>query len=48
MFSSPLARLTAAGAKPLSEPHDWLDDLRLAWVADPDLNPIQLVQHRNS
>ncbi len=41
------ARLTAAGAKALSEPHDWLDDLRVAWVADPDLNPIQLVQHRS-
>lgn len=40
------ARLTAAGAKPLSQPHDWLDDLRVAWVADPDLNPIQLVAHR--
>lgn len=40
------AKLTAAGAKALSEPHDWLDDLRLAWVADPDLNPIQLVQRR--
>ena len=31
------ARLTAAGARALSEPHDWLDGtLRLAWVADPD------------
>jgi hypothetical protein len=36
-------RLTAAGAKALSKPHDWLDGLRVAWVADPDLNPIQLV-----
>jgi glyoxylase I family protein len=40
------AKLTAAGAEALSAPHDWLDDLRVAWVADPDLNPIQLVQHR--
>ena len=40
------ARLTAAGAPSLSAPHDWLDDLRLAWVADPDGNPIQLAQHR--
>ncbi len=41
------ARLTAAGAPVLSRPHDWLEDLRLAWVADPDGNPIQLVAHRS-
>jgi catechol 2,3-dioxygenase-like lactoylglutathione lyase family enzyme len=40
------ACLTADGAPSLSEPHDWLSDLRLAWVADPDGNPIQLVQRR--
>ena len=40
------ARLTAAGAPALSPPHDFLADLRAAWVADPDGNPIQLVQHR--
>jgi glyoxylase I family protein len=40
------AKLTAAGAPVLSRPHDWLDDLRLAWVADPDGNPIQLVSRR--
>jgi hypothetical protein len=34
------ARLTADGAPSLSEPHDWLSDLRLAWVAGPDGNPI--------
>ena len=39
-------RLTAAGAKALSEPHDWLDNLRLAWIADPDGNPVQLAQYR--
>ena len=38
------ARLISDGAPSLSEPHDWLSDLRLAWVADPDGNPIQLVQ----
>jgi len=37
-------RLTAGGAPSLSPPHDFLSDLRLAWVADPDGNPIQLVQ----
>jgi hypothetical protein len=40
------ARLTAAGTPSLSPPHDFLADLRAAWVADPDGNPIQLVQHR--
>ena len=41
------ARLTAAGAPSLSPPHDFLaDTLRSAWVADPDGNPVQLVQHR--
>ncbi len=42
------ARLTAAGARALSEPHDWLEGtLRLAWVADPDNNPIELAQRRS-
>jgi len=40
------ARLTDEGAPSLSAPHDFLSDLRLAWVADPDGNPIQLVQKR--
>jgi hypothetical protein len=26
--------------------HDWLGSLRVAWVADPDDNPIELVQRR--
>lgn len=42
------ARLVTAGARVLSEPHDWLGGtLRVAWVADPDNNPIQLVQCRS-
>src|SRR5215218_1612131 len=40
------ARLVAGGARPLSEPHDWLESLRVAWVADPDGNPIELVERR--
>jgi len=41
------ARLTEAGARTLSEPHDWLDGaLRVAWVADPDGNPLELVERR--
>jgi catechol 2,3-dioxygenase-like lactoylglutathione lyase family enzyme len=42
------ARLVAAGARALSEPHDWLGNLRVAWVADLDDNPIQLVERRSS
>ncbi len=41
------ARLTAEGAPALSAPHDFLDRLRLAWVADPDGNPIQICQRRS-
>jgi catechol 2,3-dioxygenase-like lactoylglutathione lyase family enzyme len=41
------ARLTADDAPSLSSPHDFLASrLRAAWVADPDGNPIQLVQRR--
>ena len=40
------ARLTAEGAPSLSPPHDWLSNLRLASIADPDGNPIQLAQRR--
>ena len=42
------ARLTGNGAPSLSPPHDFLSNLRLAWVADPDGNPIRLVQRRKS
>jgi catechol 2,3-dioxygenase-like lactoylglutathione lyase family enzyme len=41
-----VARVAAAGAPVLSEPHDWLDSLRVAWVADPDGNPVELVERR--
>ena len=41
------ARLAADGAPSLSAPHDFLTGrLRAAWIADPDGNPIQLVQRR--
>ena len=40
------ADLLAHGAAPMSEPHDWLADLRVAWVADPDGHPVELVQRR--
>ncbi|GAA5027778.1 hypothetical protein GCM10023317_76010 [Actinopolymorpha pittospori] len=41
------ASLVAAGARVLSEPHDWLGTLRVAWIADPDDNPIELVERRS-
>lgn len=40
--------LVAKGAPLLSPAHDFLDGkLRSAWIADPDGNPIQLVQRRH-
>jgi predicted enzyme related to lactoylglutathione lyase len=42
-----LKTLVARGAPLLSPGHDFLDgELRAAWVADPDGNPIQLVQRK--
>jgi catechol 2,3-dioxygenase-like lactoylglutathione lyase family enzyme len=38
------AHLVSAGARVLADPHDWLGALRVAWVADPDSNPMKLVQ----
>ncbi|MEU8261506.1 VOC family protein [Micromonospora sp. NPDC048999] len=38
------ATLTADGAPALAAPHVWLHRLLIAWTADPDGNPIQLVQ----
>ncbi|MFG1915230.1 VOC family protein [Micromonospora sp. NPDC048898] len=38
------ADLTANGAPALAAPHRWLDHLLIAWTADPDGNPIQIVQ----
>jgi catechol 2,3-dioxygenase-like lactoylglutathione lyase family enzyme len=44
-----VSSLTAKGAPLLTPPHDFLDGkLRAAWVADPDGNPIQLVQRKES
>ncbi len=40
------ATLTAKGAASLSAPHDFLDHLRAAWLADPDGNPVQIVARR--
>ena len=36
--------LVAAGCPSLAKPHVWLDRLRIAWLADPDGHPIQIVQ----
>jgi catechol 2,3-dioxygenase-like lactoylglutathione lyase family enzyme len=37
-------RLTAGGVPGLVPPHRWLDRLLIAWIADPDGHPIQIVQ----
>lgn len=36
--------LTANGVPGLRPPHEWLGRLLIAWVSDPDGNPIQIVQ----
>jgi catechol 2,3-dioxygenase-like lactoylglutathione lyase family enzyme len=36
--------LLAQGATALKPPHVWLDRLLIAWAADPDGNPVQVVQ----
>jgi catechol 2,3-dioxygenase-like lactoylglutathione lyase family enzyme len=41
-----IARLGAQGVRVLSAPHDFLDSLRAAWIADLDGNPIQVVMRR--
>jgi predicted enzyme related to lactoylglutathione lyase len=42
-----VSALTAKGARLLAPAHDFLDGrLRSAWIADPDGNPIQLVQQK--
>ena len=43
-----LTALAARGTPVLSPAHDFLDGkLRAAWIADPDGNPIQLIQERH-
>jgi glyoxylase I family protein len=39
--------LVERGAPALSRPHVWLGRLLIAWTADPDGNPIQIVQSLN-
>jgi len=36
--------LVTRGAVPLKAPYEWLGRLLIAWTADPDGNPVQLVQ----
>jgi catechol 2,3-dioxygenase-like lactoylglutathione lyase family enzyme len=38
------ADLVADGAPALAAPHEWLGRLLIAWIADPDGNPIQIAQ----
>ena len=41
---SAYAELVAAGVPGLKEPQEWLGRLLIAWLADPDRNPVQIVQ----
>jgi catechol 2,3-dioxygenase-like lactoylglutathione lyase family enzyme len=43
-----IAFLNVKGVHVLSPPHDFLDSLRSAWIADLDGNPVQLVMRRVS
>ena len=40
----PWRKSTAMGAPELAAPREWLGRLLIAWTADPDGNPIQIVQ----
>ena len=40
------AELVAAGVPALHPPGPWLGSLVIAWLADPDGNPVQLVARR--
>ncbi|SIN29058.1 VOC family protein [Micromonospora cremea] len=42
--ASAYAEITGSGAPALASPHEWLGRLLIAWTADPDGNPIQIVQ----
>jgi catechol 2,3-dioxygenase-like lactoylglutathione lyase family enzyme len=37
--------LIERGCPSLQSPHRWLERLLIAWVADPDDHPVQIVQH---
>lgn len=37
-------RAVKGGTPALAPPHEWLGCLLIAWIADPDGNPIQIVQ----
>ena len=39
-----LAEIAGLGAPVLAQPSEWLGRLLIAWVADPDGHPLQLVQ----
>ena len=41
---SAYTELTSRGVPGLKPPHEWLGRLLIAWISDPDGNPVQLVQ----
>ena len=42
--STAYAELVATGVREIREPHEWLGRLLIAWLEDPDGNPVQIVQ----
>jgi glyoxylase I family protein len=38
------AELISEGVPALASPHEWLGNLLIAWISDPDGNPVQIVQ----
>jgi lactoylglutathione lyase len=42
------SQVTALGARPLNQPHNFIGAVRGAWVADPDGNPVQMVARLKS
>jgi catechol 2,3-dioxygenase-like lactoylglutathione lyase family enzyme len=43
-----LAAIAELGAPVLAQPDEWLGRLLIAWVADPDGHPVQIVQDLRS
>jgi catechol 2,3-dioxygenase-like lactoylglutathione lyase family enzyme len=41
-----VSALAGMGVRILSPPHDFVGTLHAAWIADPDGNPIQLVENK--
>jgi hypothetical protein len=43
-ISTAYAEIVAMGVREIREAHEWLGRLLIAWLEDPDGNPVQIVQ----